>query len=225
MVEIKYKTLTREDIVKGFREDDNNVINYLGKLLLNDIKAHVKKNSGNEQEATELLTDVLIKFREKCKKDPDFKLEKGFKNLFFIMYSRMWIDVLRKRKALEVNIDIANIAENKIPDLESIEREDLQKTLCSIIDNTLLQIKHPEKCKEIIDYDIIQEKNQKEIGNILGKSPNLISKTKKRCLKKLKELLLQNKQLILMSKEYDYVNRLLYNFKKMNHEQINKTFR
>jgi RNA polymerase sigma factor (sigma-70 family) len=98
--------LTDKSIIEGIRLQDEKVLNYLYDHYYQTVKSHVLKNSGSDDDASDLFQDTIIALYQQITEN-SFDLTSDLKGYFFGIARNLWNEQLRKKKRItELNIDV-----------------------------------------------------------------------------------------------------------------------
>jgi len=119
------KKWTDQQIKEGISNCDLSVYKYLDKKFRSKTMAHVKANSGNEQDADELYNDVILQIHLNIE-NGKYEMEEGKFGAYFMRIMKYkWIDKLRHRnRKRQVNTtELDAITENQVAYEEPIESD------------------------------------------------------------------------------------------------------
>ena len=91
---IKYNN---EELVKGVRDKDNDVLLYIIKRSSKPVKEFVLRNSGSEQDADDILQEAIIVLFRKMS-DEKFKLTSTISTFIYSIARLTWLKELERRK-------------------------------------------------------------------------------------------------------------------------------
>lgn len=177
-----------DKISKAINDRDyNTVFSVLYKYTLPKISAFIRNNGGSVGDAEDVFQDAVIILIRVIKEN---KLQKhnNFEGFVHVIAKNVWIDKKRKEKR-ELQYEIDEMEEPEMKDYisESIEMKERK--------NQLFELLHQlgEKCFGIIKAIVEDNKDYKEIAELMGLGSGDVVKTyKNRCKKKLIELLQKN---------------------------------
>lgn len=179
--------LSDEELVKLTLENQENFL-YLINRYQDKLARYIRRIAGlNNEDIEDILQDVFIKIYQNINSfDDDLK----FSSWIYRITHNEVIDNYRRRQARpqEITYDSENILNNIISDLDisrEVDRKYLQDNLNKILDKLDL------KYREVLILKFLEEKEYKEISDILkkpmGTVATLINRAKKQFLDKLKE--------------------------------------
>lgn len=122
--------LTDKSIIEGVRLQDENVLNYIYDHYFQTVRSHVLKNSGSDDDVSDLFQDTIITLYQQITEN-SFELTSDLKGYFFGIARNLWNEQLRKKKrTTELNIDIVEEEDSEYnydPALEKILSRSFQK--------------------------------------------------------------------------------------------------
>ena len=125
-----FRKLTDKSIIEGIRQQDDKVLNYLYDHYFQTVKTHVLKNSGSDDDVSDLFQDTIIALYQQVTEN-NFHLTSDLKGFFFGIARNLWSSRLRQKKRIEeLNIDIPeedNSSDSYDPELEKILSRSFQK--------------------------------------------------------------------------------------------------
>lgn len=122
--------LTDKSIIEGIRLQDEKVLSYLYDHYYQTVKNHVVRNSGSNDDASDLFQDTIIALYQQVS-DNSLVLTSDLKGYFFGIARNIWNAQLRQKKRIfELNMDIPeedDSNESFDPALEKILSRSFQK--------------------------------------------------------------------------------------------------
>lgn len=101
-----FRKLSDKAIIDGIRGQDDKVLSYLYDHYYQTIKNHILKNSGSEEDVSDVFQDSIITLYQKIT-DNNFELTSDLKGYFFGIARNMWNNELRdKRRMEELTFDL-----------------------------------------------------------------------------------------------------------------------
>ena len=122
--------LTDKELIEGIRLQDESVLRYLYDHYFLTVKNHVLKNSGSDDDVSDVFQDTIIILYQQITEN-NFNLTTDLKGYFFGIARNIWNSQLRhKNRVSELNVDI--VEENETdelfdPALEKILNRAFQK--------------------------------------------------------------------------------------------------
>lgn len=180
------QTYGDDQIIEGIRKADPIVLEFIYNNYFNAIRAIVKKQSRNNDDAWDVFQDTINYLIDIIQKeDKDFSLNEASFSTFFIgIGKRIWIDRLRKsgRYVLMKNVPDTNFSEpalTEVLDSQDVETNALLRIYRKHLDNL-----HPD-CKYLITM-LMNEKDGAFMAKKLQlKSTQVLYNKKRSCIKKL----------------------------------------
>jgi RNA polymerase sigma factor (sigma-70 family) len=122
--------LTDKSIIEGIRLQDEKVLSYLYDHYFQTVKNHVLRNSGSDDDVSDLFQDTIIVLYQQVS-DNSLILTSDLKGYFFGIARNIWNAQLRQKKRIfELNMDFPeedNSNESFDPALEKILSRSFQK--------------------------------------------------------------------------------------------------
>jgi RNA polymerase sigma factor (sigma-70 family) len=111
-----FKKLSDKTIIEGIRGQDDKVLNYLYDHYFQTVKNHVVKNSGSDEDVSDVFQDTIIALYQKISED-SFTLTTDLKGYFFGIARNIWSVQLRhKARTEELKFDLPEEEEEEIHD-------------------------------------------------------------------------------------------------------------
>lgn len=174
---------TDMELINGMRAGESGAYRKLYVEYFTMIRHLVVKNSGNEQDASDLFQEGVVALFENLRK-PDFELSATLKTFFYSICRNMWLKQLRgRKKAKFVDYEEA-IGTPLLP-----EPEDLSDQQAKILQSCLKRL--GDSCRKLLEQYYYLKKNMTEIAEDMGYSNTNTVKTRKyKCIQQLKKLAL-----------------------------------
>lgn len=178
------RSLSSSEILDGIRNNDTKVLHHIYQTYFNRIRAFVLRNSGSEDDASDLFQEALVIIFERVR-GGYFEISCSFTTYFFSLTKYLWLKHLNLRK----QTDDITISIDDLSDEESLI--DLDNDIASFLENTesrrFLQ-KHfsllSEGCQELIRL-FFQKVPISVISQKLGITEKFVKKKKFECKEKL----------------------------------------
>lgn len=160
--------------------NDNRVLNELYQRFSKKIVGYVISNSGNYEDAQDVIQETLITIYRQAK-EKNFILTCPFEAYFFLLCKRKWLNKINKKeiKKVTVLLDIVSITDEQ--EHLAAETEVFEKRT-SLFEEKLIEL--GGKCKELLDLAFKIKKMQK-VAEALGVSYGYARKKKSECVGKL----------------------------------------
>ena len=172
-------SLYRSDksILEAILNNDETVLDYLYKSNVRMIIKLVVNNNGTQEDAKELLQDVLVLFWEKVYQG-QFNLTSKISTYLYAIAKNKWLQELNRRKKFT---NIEDIKNNPGPDKLVIDRIEEEETI-EIVKKCLDRLK--PLCKKILILYYYQGKTMSEIKKETGLANENVEKQKNISVKK-----------------------------------------
>jgi RNA polymerase sigma factor (sigma-70 family) len=100
-----FRKLTDKSIIEGIRLQDDKVLTYLYDHFYQTVKNHVLRNSGSDDDVSDLFQDSIIALYQQVTEN-SFHLTSDLKGYFFGIARNIWSSRLRQMKReSELNVD------------------------------------------------------------------------------------------------------------------------
>ena len=177
--------------------NDSVLLNEIYEKFVPKVVNYIKKNSGDEARAHDVVQDVLMTIYDQAK-TKDLKLTCPFDSYFFLLCKRKWLNELKKtsNKGVTINEEIVSIGEDEQAQADATfifgEKQKLFDTMFDRIG---------EKCKELLKRSFTMN-SMEEVAQKLEVSYAYVRKKKSLCIGKLT-------QLVQSSEAYQQLKALL----------------
>lgn len=176
---------TSTQIREGLVSNDPEVFRYLYRAYGGMITGYVKKNSGTDQDAREMVQTVLLELWQAVR-DGRYREEGKLERFVYILCSNSWRDELRRRRVRQTDtLDPAHIGLSDDGDM-SIAAAVVRDQRIEAIHQCLQQLDAP--CDDIIRLYHLQEVSLQEVAVRMNYDYNNLRKRIFDCRKKLKKL-------------------------------------
>src|SRR5450759_1328414 len=103
-----FKKISDISIIEGVRKQDDKVLNWLYDNYLQSVKSYVLKNSGAQEDVSDVFQDSIIALYKQISED-NLNLTTDLKGYFFGIARNVWNAQLRKKqRTTELDIDLAD---------------------------------------------------------------------------------------------------------------------
>ncbi len=172
--------------IEALLKNDSKVLSKIYEKYSYKIVSYVRKNSGNLDDAQDIIQEVLVTIYHQAK-EKNFILTCPFDAYFYLLCKRKWLNELKKRGNNKVTIleDNTSITEEQEQQVEETEIFELQ--------HQLFELKFKElgkKCQELLKTSF-KIKSMEKVAEILGVTYGYARKKKSECMKKI-TLLVKN---------------------------------
>jgi len=92
-----FKRYSDKSIIRGIKDQDDKILNWLYDHYLQPVKIYVTRNSGTADDASDVFQDsIIVLYRQIC--EEKLALTTDLKGYFFSIARNIWNNSLRKRK-------------------------------------------------------------------------------------------------------------------------------
>lgn len=178
-MERSISTYTDQEIVTGIKNNESWAIQSLYQLDRNTIFNWVMNNSGDYEDAQDVLQEGVIAI---CRNVATEKYRPGaaqLKTYLNQVCRYWWYNELRRRKP---NFQIPDGFEIKDVEIESSEKNELIEVLAKYFERL------GEKCQLVLRMRFWEGKKMSEIANVLGNTTNVVKNRSSDCIRKLYEM-------------------------------------
>ena len=170
--------------IDGLVNNDSAVINAIYKKFVPKIINYVKNNSGNEDQAQDLVQEVLVLLFNQAK-SKGLKLTCPFDAYFFLVCKRAWLNELKKtsNKGVTFSDDFTSINESEEQMVSQTEIFDEKQQLFDA-----MFLKLGEKCQELLKLSF-KIKTMEEVAEKLNVTYGYVRKKKSLCVGQLTEMI------------------------------------
>ena len=175
----------------------NNALEAMFKYLSRISYSIVLRNSGNEEDARDVLIEGIMSFYDNVKLKKSIKIENNLivnKNGYIVkissymytVFRNNWFNKLRSREDTSIDINELNIESENFDDIFKEKSEFDRKH--DLIMETIMNM--GEVCRQILTLFWVDRKRYSEISLLMNHESSDVSKsTKSRCQKKLKSIM------------------------------------
>lgn len=182
---------TDEQILQGIKDHNAHILKYLYKEYFAFVRNFILKSKGGEDEAKDLFQEAIIIIYKKVR-DNDFKLDKSFKNYFFVMIKLLWF---KRQERDPKSSDDQGFIETIIDDDQDIIEKYSEARKYKLFQKHFKKLR--DDCKKILTM-VMKKVPLKAIAKKIGsKSENYVKKRKHKC----KEFLIES-----IKSDPDYTN-------------------
>ncbi|WP_103867075.1 RNA polymerase sigma factor [Aquimarina sp. I32.4] len=183
--------------IEALLRNDTLVLTEMYKKFAPKVIGYIKKNSGDEPVAQDIIQEVLITIYKQAK-EKGLQLTCPFDAYFFLLCKRRWLNELKKNtdSLVTINEEIVSISDESIHFVEETEIFNAKHELYSEMFDEL-----GKACKELLKASFTI-KSMEEVASKLGQSYGYVRKKKSLCIGKLT-------QLIQNSPKFNQIKKLL----------------
>lgn len=169
--------------IEALLNNDSRVLSKIYEKYSYKIIAMVKKNSGDADNAQDIIQETLVTIYHQAK-EKGFVLTCPFDAYFYLLCKRRWLNELKKRGNNKVTIidDVTSITEEQEQEVEETEIFERQHQLFELKFKEL-----GEKCQELLKTTF-KIKSMEKVAEILGVTYGYARKKKSQCMGKLTQL-------------------------------------
>lgn len=183
------KTHEDQKYIDALVKNDHKLIEEIYEKFAPKVIAYVRKNSGDESAARDIVQETLITIYDQAK-TKGLQLTCPFDAYFFLICKRKWLNSLKKSGNKEVTIEEEFLYRGEEPIDEVTETEEFE-TQQSLYIAMLSKI--GDTCKQIITLGL-SNMSMQEVATQLGITYAYARKKKSLCMGKLTELIKNSPQ-------------------------------
>src|SRR5690606_37459410 len=157
------KTHEDQKYIDALVNNDHKLIEELYKKFAPKIISYVRKNSGDESAARDIIQETLITLYDQAK-TKGLQLTCPFDAYFFLICKRKWLNAIKKNHGKEVTIEEEFLYRSEEPIDEVVETEEFE-TQPSLYISMLSKI--GDTCKQIITLGL-SNMSMQEVADQLG---------------------------------------------------------
>lgn len=157
------KKFSDEDIIRGLRKRDNDVIQFIYRENFGMVSSMILKNSGSDDDSEDVFQEALIIVFKRLREEPGFELTSTFSTFLYSVARLIWLKKIRedkKMKVTELKREMEEFIEFEEP--PPVQDKDLRM---AVYQRNLILI--PEDCQKILVLTG-QNISAKEIAEKLG---------------------------------------------------------
>lgn len=179
---MKRERYTDNELLEGVYNRESKIIKYIMNMVWGPIKNFVSENSGNKDEAMNIIHEAFIAIYSKTEKP---QLTCAFTTYFYSIAKNLWLNELRKRRN-EQHV-LISAGESVLADLDGIEEKKLFEK------RRLLYLKHFKKitkvCQDVLRLVSIGFSNEDITSELAFSSVQYMKNRRSLCNKKLLEMI------------------------------------
>lgn len=166
--------------IDGLANNDSAVINSIYKKFVPKVIHYIKTNSGNEDQAQDVVQEVLVVLFNQAK-ESKLNLTCPFDAYFFLLCKRRWLNELKKssNQGVTINDDYTSINESEEKMAEQTELFDQKQQLFDV-----MFLKLGDKCQELLKLSFAT-KSMEEVAEKLNVTYGYVRKKKSLCVGQL----------------------------------------
>ena len=183
---VPYESATVETdlkIIERIRKGDDSALVEVYHNNVMMIRKYVLDNSGNEDDAQDMLQESLVVLWENVNRGA-FDLTSKISTYLYSVVRNKWLREISKRKIGKTgSVDDYDIAEERIDALRSVIHKEEYKVILRCINDL------GSTCRKLLTMFYLEEKGMEEIAHALSFSNTDVAKAKKwQCKKELEKL-------------------------------------
>ena len=173
--------------IDGLVQNNSAVIQSIYKKFVPKVKNYIRNNSGDDDEAQDVIQEVLITIYNQAKTN-GLQLTCPFDAYFFLLCKRRWLNELKKASNKEVTLKDDNVSID-----ESVQEMTFQTEVFdekqSLFDEMFQKL--GEKCREVLQLSFVS-KTMEEVAEKLNVTYGYVRKKKSLCTGQLTEMIQQS---------------------------------
>lgn len=175
---------TDHKLLQELKSGDTKTYEVLYERYFPMLKNHVLKNSGSEDEASDLFQDVMLVLHKNVRKE-GFELTSSLKTYVFAIGKNQWYKKLREKKKF-ASVDIQHLENNEFLSEEPVVERMGEKTLMEKVMDLMDKI--TPHCNSLLRSIFFKEKSIEEIQEEYGYTTKHNAQNQKyKCMKQLKK--------------------------------------
>ncbi len=173
--------------IDGLVQNNSTIIQSIYKKFVPKVKYYIRNNSGNDDQAQDVVQEVLIAIYNQAK-TKGLQLTCPFDAYFFLLCKRRWLNEIKKSSNKEVTIDDDKVSTDSNVQETVFETEvfDQKQTLFDEMFQKL-----GEKCQEVLKLSFVT-KTMEEVAEKLNVTYGYVRKKKSICTGQLTEMIQQS---------------------------------
>ena len=170
--------------IEGLVANNTFVIQAIYNKFVPKVVNYIKRNSGDEDQAKDIIQEVLITIYDQAKNNK-LQLTCPFDAYFFLLCKRKWLNQIKKISNKEVTINEEVLSKDDDA-LKLAEESNLFEEQYSLFKDMFQQL--GTACKELLEATF-KIKSMEEVANSLGVTYAYARKKKSLCIGKLTKLI------------------------------------
>ncbi|MEN9489403.1 MAG: hypothetical protein RL494_1668 [Bacteroidota bacterium] len=173
--------------IDGLINNNSLIIQSIYKKFVPKVVYYIKTNSGDEDQAQDIIQEVLITIYNQAK-TKDLKLSCPFDAYFFLLCKRRWLNEIKKATTKEVTISDDNVYKDEST-VEMVNQTEIFEEKQSLFDEMFQKL--GEKCQEVLKLSFVT-KTMEEVAQKLNVTYGYVRKKKSLCTGQLTEMIQQS---------------------------------
>ncbi len=186
----KYKSMSASNIhddqkyIDGLAQNNSFVIQSIYVQFAPKIIGYVCKNSGDREQAEDLIQEVLLVIYDQAK-TKNLQLTCPFDAYFFLLCKRKWLNILKKPSLQEVTINEEIVSANE-PVQETVLETETFETRQSLYEHMFQKL--GDVCKELLTKSFELD-SMEEVAKVLNVTYGYARKKKSLCIGQLTKMI------------------------------------
>ncbi len=173
--------------IDGLLQNNSSIIDSIYKKFVPKVKNYIRTNSGNDNDAQDIIQEVLITIYNQAKTNA-LQLTCPFDAYFFLLCKRRWLNELKKSSNKEVTLQDENVSTDESVQEMTFQTEVFDKKQ-SLFDEMFQKL--GEKCQEVLKLSFAI-KTMEEVAEKLNVTYGYVRKKKSICIGQLTEMIQQS---------------------------------
>lgn len=173
--------------IDGLVQNNSTIIQTIYKKFVPKVKNYIRMNSGDDDEAQDVIQEVLITIYNQAK-TKGLQLSCPFDAYFFLLCKRRWLNELKKTSNKEVTLQDENVSIDESVQEMTFETEVFDEKQ-SLFDEMFQKL--GEKCQEVLKLSFVT-KTMEEVAAKLNVTYAYVRKKKSLCTGQLTEMIQQS---------------------------------
>ena len=173
--------------IDGLLQNNSSIIQSIYKKFAPKVKNYIRTNSGDEDQAQDIIQEVLITIYNQAKTN-GLQLSCPFDAYFFLLCKRRWLNELKKSSNKEVTIGDDEVYKDEWT-VETANQTEIFEEKQSLFDEMFQKLR--EKCQEVLKLSFVT-KTMEEVAQKLNVTYGYLRKKKSLCTGQLTEMIQQS---------------------------------
>ena len=173
--------------IDGLLQNNSSIIQSIYKKFAPKVTYYIKNNSGDEDQAQDVIQEVLITIYNQGK-TKGLQLTCPFDAYFFLLCKRRWLNEIKKPSNKEVTINDDSVYKDEST-VEMANQTEIFEEKQSLFDEMFQKL--GEKCQEVLKLSFVT-KTMEEVAEKLNVTYGYVRKKKSLCTGQLTEMIQQS---------------------------------
>lgn len=173
--------------IDGLLQNNSSIIQSIYKKFAPKVTYYIKSNSGDEDQAQDVIQEVLITIYNQAK-TKGLLLTCPFDAYFFLLCKRRWLNEIKKSSNKEVTISDDTVYKDEST-VEMANQTEIFEEKQSLFDEMFQKL--GEKCQEVLKLSFVT-KTMEEVAEKLNVTYGYVRKKKSLCTGQLTEMIQQS---------------------------------